>query len=237
MNPNIYDPHNDPNWLDFRGRVAGDLADKATLLGTPQTLATEPTPLGFPIQWRQTLDWQTGGYLHFFQFRIQYIAPSDPNKPSIWKAYGKARVQGTQERPIGYVEIDALIYQDPGPLLDRLASGQLMLELMSKAVLTDTFIRVALEAFPAVSPQNEVFIMERMVARSSLPQPNAVLSNVVEIFRERAIPRRVCSMLNCGEFLPVLGPDYCFYCMRPAFTPNLISGNLLTIYGESSASG
>jgi hypothetical protein len=162
MNPNIYDPRNDPNWLDFRGRVAGDLANKATLLGTPQTLATEPTPLGFPIQWRQTLDWQTGGYLHFFQFRIQYIAPSDPNKPSIWKAYGsksltvsfltnqtsilsffsEARVQGTQERPIGYVEIDALIYQDPGPLMDRLASGQLMLELMSKAVLTDTFIRV-----------------------------------------------------------------------------------------------
>ncbi|KAJ7607596.1 hypothetical protein DFH06DRAFT_214164 [Mycena polygramma] len=214
MNPTtstVYDPRQDPVWSDFRGRVAHDLANKAALLGTPQMLST-PMPSGFPSEWREKIDFQAESFSHFFQYRVKY-SPSVQFGPTAWKVYGKIRVPGVAEYLIGYVEVDALVFEDPGPLLARLASNHLILELMSKAVQTDRFIRVAREVYPLINGNNPPLLIgtvERILARSSLqdsPQQNSMLSEVVEVYQEQRVPVRPC--VQCGAFLPPVGPNYC----------------------------
>ncbi|KAF8206910.1 hypothetical protein K438DRAFT_2083077 [Mycena galopus ATCC 62051] len=220
-----YDPHRDPIWKAFSKEVATDLLIKALVGVTPEVLAVHP---GFPLDLHQPFDLVVGGYQHYFQYRIQYFSPSAEWRAPNWKAYGSTpfalsatnaglihafvlemRFPGAPEYLIGCVEIDALIYRDPGPLRERLTTHVLALELMSKAVANNRFVRVAFQVHPIINAQNQLVGEELMLARSSLPVRNARLDQVVEEYRRLVVPPRSCTFPDCGKLLPVVGPGYC----------------------------
>ncbi|KAJ7027724.1 hypothetical protein C8F04DRAFT_87546 [Mycena alexandri] len=203
MNP-YFTPDSHDNLIRslFRSTVAEDLIRKADIVA-----AQPQTPI-FPNEMYQTLDVQVGMHIYSIQYRIQYTA-ANAQKPPVWRTYGKPSVEGVLETFLGYVEIDSLIYRDPGPLVDRLPSGHLMLKLMARAVRDSSAIRVAFEVQPVKEAGTEVVLgyLELMVARAEPPPTNG--NGIVEEYRRQ--PARKCSYPGCWLFLPVAGPTYCMY--------------------------
>ncbi|KAF7375338.1 hypothetical protein MSAN_00420900 [Mycena sanguinolenta] len=143
----IYDVRNDPVWPHFLDSVARDLQEKVAEGWTPRMLVDHP---GFPNDFHETVDFvlssNEGSYNYYFQYRIKYFPPRVAWRSHMWKAYGKPRVPpGTPEYLLGCVVVDSLIYEDPGPLQDRLTSGLLALDLMKESIQKNRFVRLAFE--------------------------------------------------------------------------------------------
>ncbi|KAJ7027723.1 hypothetical protein C8F04DRAFT_1399374 [Mycena alexandri] len=112
----------------------------------------------------ESFGWQA--LLREFQFRIEHCPRSAGSRSETWKAYGKPRMHGVVETLIGHVEIDDLIYADQESVQARLANGQLIFELMAKAVERHCFVRMTVEVQVAWNPQNQVVGVEQVLARA-----------------------------------------------------------------------
>ncbi|KAJ6468238.1 hypothetical protein C8R45DRAFT_464653 [Mycena sanguinolenta] len=207
----VYDVCNDPVWPQFLDRVAGDLQEKIVAEGW--MLINHPE---FPHQFHETVDFvlsvdEESYTAYYFQYRIKYFPPTARWRSHMWKAFGKPRVPpGTPEHLLGCVVIDPLIYEDPGPLGDRLTNGLVALDLMRESVKNNRFVRLAFEVHAIYGEEGEILeYRERMLARSGPPTKFSELDQVVEQFRERTVLPRNCIFVNCSKFLPPVGPDYC----------------------------
>ncbi|KAK7055707.1 hypothetical protein R3P38DRAFT_3342738 [Favolaschia claudopus] len=212
MNTVGVDPRNEPSWVQFRHAVAADLAVNIALLERSESMLG--LPLDFPHNLRKVLN--VGGTAqapNLFQYRLKYCDPArdDEHKAAAWIAYGARCVRGSREFLIGVVRIDPLIYQDPGSLHNRLASGHLMLHLMREAVLQDRWICVEFVVHPVMGRWGEIHSAEeRIVARAY--RRGWELCDVVEEYRRRRVPPRFCNFRGvggCAVLLPVVGPEHC----------------------------
>ncbi|KAJ7183779.1 hypothetical protein C8R46DRAFT_1067807 [Mycena filopes] len=205
MNPNpTARAHNNLIWSALRRQVVKDIAHKADIVAA-QDVAT-----AFPTEVLQPLDYTMGMHVHSIQYRLAYSPPAEGGGAT-WKAYAMYRHLGDHESLIGYVEIDPLIYSDPGVLRDRLANGHLMLTLMATSIRDGSFIRVAHEIQPVMNPGSEVVFgyLKLTLARAQVPQTNArpAADYIVEQYDNR--PVRTCGFHNCEAFIPLAGPRYC----------------------------
>ncbi|KAJ7734432.1 hypothetical protein B0H16DRAFT_152975 [Mycena metata] len=184
----------------FRSTVVDDLKKKAdSVVRTPQD----------PNKIQEVLQAQTGMIVYTIQYRIQYTPPTEQSS-YVWKAYGKPYVPDVREKRFGWVEIDRLIYQDPGPLADRLANGHLVLELMALSVRDSSAIRVDFEIVPVIEKgTGRIVRQEELMVARAVPPPPWANDGIIKKYRRQ--PARKCVDERCWTFVPVASPAHCMH--------------------------
>ncbi|KAJ7699810.1 hypothetical protein B0H16DRAFT_1749265 [Mycena metata] len=192
---NAPEPGNARVWDALRTRITAALRSRTEL-----------------TSFRQSVNFRVGDYMREFGYRVECFPPTAEDSSTKWDVCGRPRRQGSREILLGRVVIDPLVYANPQPVQDRLANGQLVLDLLARAVETDCVIRMAVEVRMEWEAQTLTpMCVERLLARSfPLGDDTAVLEdNIVGQFRERMVATRFCGLPGCNELLPAVGPACC----------------------------
>ncbi|KAJ7494833.1 hypothetical protein B0H11DRAFT_2003548 [Mycena galericulata] len=200
-------------WPSFVSRVAIDLMNRRQQLEIVSP-TSQVMPPGFPnasFELLQALTWKEDGDWHPFQYSLRHNPPGAEYRSAKWEVHGKPRIEKVPHYRLGYVEIDALIYEPTEPLRDALTDGKVLLELLSKSVQSGNAIRLAFEVEQVIGAHNAVQYVESIVARYIQTGPRPLSSTLFHVFRRRIVPLRVCVDIGCMASLPMVGPDRCLH--------------------------
>ncbi|KAJ7673596.1 hypothetical protein B0H17DRAFT_1183174 [Mycena rosella] len=187
-----------PSWPSFKSRLAAEFEAEIQMLQNLQTanIALANLPPGFPsatFKMDRMLEWTEGGHRHPFQYMLRHVAPGAQYRAAKWRLYGNF-----PHYRVGYVEIDALIYEPTEPpVRDWLTSATMVLHLLKESLHRDRPIRLGYEVSAMAGYASSV---ERIVARTipvaAIGEPSL---EIASYGLPRSFPRRICVEWGCAD--------------------------------------
>ncbi|KAJ7916603.1 hypothetical protein B0H13DRAFT_1871062 [Mycena leptocephala] len=192
-------------------------------------------PLEFPLnafQRSSFIDFSVGPTLYVFEDRFSHALPVQAWESRVWEISARLWIQDASWKPVGYVEFDHRLYDDPSPIV-FLRDGELVLRLMVDSVERSHAIRLASRVEVPLSPNGlpGLWNIETFEARATGKDGETL---VLEL-GSKYILKRSCTVARA--WLPGIGPDVCIahLLMAPSFGGG--GSPAAQLLNECSASG